>query len=135
VFYSVKLFAENCLGHPNGFSSRIVYCECERQRQRLAIARALYREPEILILDEATSSLDSGAEEYIYRAIAYLREQGKTIILIAQSLSTVVSADKIAVLNNGVLIEEGKHEELIQRQSAYAAMWQKQFPMLDKTGI
>ena len=79
--------------------------------------------------------MDSGAEEYIYRAIAYLREQGKTIILIAHGLSTVVSADKIAVLNNGVLIEEGKHEELIQRQSAYAAMWQKQFPMLDKTGI
>jgi len=105
------------------------------QRQRLAIARALYREPEILILDEATSSLDSTAEEYIFRTIAYLREQGKTIILIAHRLSTVVNADKIAVLNNGVLIEEGKHEELIQRKTAYAAMWQKQFPMLVKTGI
>lgn len=99
------------------------------QRQRLAIARALYREPEILILDEATSSLDSTAEEYIYKTIAYLREQGKTIILIAHRLSTVVQADKIAVLNGGVLVEEGTHVELLRRKAAYAAMWQKQFPM------
>ena len=104
------------------------------QRQRLAIARALYREPEILILDEATSSLDSTAEEYIYKTIAYLREQGKTIILIAHRLSTVVNADKIAVLNNGLLIEEGTHVELLQRKAAYAAMWQKQFPMFEQSG-
>jgi len=104
------------------------------QRQRLAIARALYREPEILIL-EATSSLDSTAEEYIYKTIAYLREQGKTIILIAHRLSTVVNADKIAVLNNGLLIEEGTHVELLQRKAAYTAMWQKQFPMFEQSGI
>lgn len=104
------------------------------QRQRLAIARALYREPEVLILDEATSSLDSTAEEYIYKTIAYQREQGKTIILIAHRLSTVVNADKIAVLNNGVLLEEGTHQELLNRKSAYAAMWQKQFPMMYQAG-
>jgi ABC-type bacteriocin transporter len=98
------------------------------QRQRLAIARALYREPEILILDEATSSLDSTAEEYIYKTITYLRSQGKTIILIAHRLSTVVHADKIAVLSHGKLLEEGKHHELLRRKTAYAAMWQKQFP-------
>lgn len=104
------------------------------QRQRLAIARALYREPEILILDEATSSLDSTAEEYIYRTIDYMRAQGKTIILIAHRLSTVVNADKISVLSQGKLIEEGTHQELLQRKAAYAAMWQKQFPVLEAAG-
>ncbi|WP_442589844.1 peptidase domain-containing ABC transporter [Pedobacter sp. AW31-3R] len=103
------------------------------QRQRLAIARALYREPEILILDEATSSLDSTAEEYIYKTIAYLREKGKTIVLIAHRLSTVVNADKIVVLSKGTLIEEGTHVELLNRKAAYAAMWQKQFPVLEPT--
>lgn len=105
------------------------------QRQRLAIARALYREPEILILDEATSSLDSTAEEHIYKTIAYLRSQGKTIILIAHRLSTVVNADKIAVLNNGKLVEEGTHAELLRLKAAYAAMWQKQFPVLMQAGV
>ncbi|SEA23814.1 peptidase domain-containing ABC transporter [Pedobacter hartonius] len=100
------------------------------QRQRLAIARALYREPEILILDEATSSLDSTAEEYIFKTIACLRAQGKTIILIAHRLSTVVNADQISVLSNGKLIEEGTHKELLQRKAAYAGMWQKQFPLM-----
>ncbi|MET1055898.1 MAG: peptidase domain-containing ABC transporter [Pedobacter sp.] len=105
------------------------------QRQRLAIARALYREPEILILDEATSSLDSTAEEYIYKTIAYLRGKGKTIILIAHRLSTVVNADQICVLNNGKLIEEGTHPELLRRNSSYAAMWQKQFPLPEQAGV
>jgi ABC-type bacteriocin transporter len=105
------------------------------QRQRLAIARALYREPEILILDEATSSLDSTAEEYIFKTIAYLREKGKTIILIAHRLSTVINADQIFVLNSGKLIEEGTHTELLRRNSSYAAMWQKQFPLPEQTGV
>jgi ABC-type bacteriocin transporter len=105
------------------------------QRQRLAIARALYREPEILILDEATSSLDSTAEEYIFKTIAYLREKGKTIILIAHRLSTVINADQICVLNSGKLIEEGTHTELLRRNSSYAAMWQKQFPLPEQTGV
>jgi len=97
------------------------------QRQRLAIARALYRNPEILILDEATSSLDSAAEEHVHRTISLLREQGKTIILIAHRLSTVVSADKIAVLHQGRLIEEGTHHELMEINGAYAEMWGKQY--------
>ncbi|WP_158796585.1 peptidase domain-containing ABC transporter [Pedobacter sp. L105] len=104
------------------------------QRQRLAIARALYREPEILILDEATSSLDSTAEEYIFKTIAYLRSKGKTIILIAHRLSTVVNADKIVVLHQGKLVEEGIHSELIKHKAAYAAMWQKQFPSFEQAG-
>lgn len=97
------------------------------QRQRLAIARALYRNPEILILDEATSSLDSASEAHVQHTISLLKEQGKTIILIAHRLSTVVSADKIAVLNKGKLIEEGTHHQLIERNGAYAEMWGKQY--------
>ncbi|RZK57769.1 MAG: peptidase domain-containing ABC transporter [Pedobacter sp.] len=101
------------------------------QRQRLAIARALYRDPEILILDEATSSLDSTSEEHIHKAIEMLRLQGKTIVLIAHRLSTVVNADKIVVLKEGKLMEEGTHKKLINNKNAYAAMWQKQFPMME----
>jgi len=102
------------------------------QRQRLAIARALYREPEILILDEATSSLDSTSEEYIHNAISILREKGKTIILIAHRLSTVVNADKIVVLNKGETIEEGTHQFLLNKKGAYREMWNKQFPTIGK---
>src|SRR3546814_12007659 len=81
------------------------------QRQRLAIARALYREPEILVLDEATSSLDSASEQYIQQTISSLREEGKTVILIAHRLSTVVNAAKIVVLHEGRLAEEGRQEK------------------------
>ena len=102
------------------------------QRQRLAIARALYRDPEILILDEATSSLDSTSEEYIHKVIDLLRKEGKTIILIAHRLSTVVNADKIVVLNKGVLVEEGTHKQLLKKKSAYSAMWAKQFPKAEE---
>ncbi|KLT64361.1 peptidase domain-containing ABC transporter [Pedobacter sp. BMA] len=102
------------------------------QRQRLAIARALYREPEILILDEATSSLDSTSEEYIHHAVSLLREAGKTIILIAHRLSTVVNADNIAVLKRGELLEEGTHQALLKKKGAYMEMWRKQFPLLEQ---
>ncbi|RYU91980.1 peptidase domain-containing ABC transporter [Mucilaginibacter terrigena] len=98
------------------------------QRQRLAIARALYRDPEILILDEATSSLDSESESHVQNAVALLREQQKTIIIIAHRLSTVMNADKIIVLQTGKLMEEGTHHELMKTRGQYYKMWQKQFP-------
>ncbi len=98
------------------------------QKQRLAIARALYRQPEILILDEATSSLDSESEEYVQQSIAQLKAQGKTIIVIAHRLSTVMNADKIVVLEDGKLMEEGTHGSLYQQQGKYYRMWQKQVP-------
>ncbi len=99
------------------------------QKQRLAIARALYKNPEILVLDEATSSLDSESESYVQKTIQKLKEEGKTILIIAHRLSTVVNADKIVVLENGRLIEEGNHDELYEKKAKYFELWQRQFPL------
>lgn len=93
------------------------------QRQRIAIARALYRNPEILILDEATSSLDPVSDLYVQHVMQGLRDAGKTIIVIAHRLSTVVSADKIVVLQDGALAEEGTHDQLLARNTVYAKLW------------
>lgn len=100
------------------------------QKQRIAIARALYKEPEILVLDEATSSLDSTSENFIQKTIATLREQNKTIILIAHRLSTVVNADKIIVLEKGQVVEEGNHQDLYTKQDYYYKLWKQQLPEL-----
>lgn len=105
------------------------------QKQRLAIARALYKDPEVLILDEATSSLDSTSERYIQRMIEILREKGKTIILIAHRLSTVHQADKIIVLENGAMVEEGTHFELLNNKLNYYNLWKQQFPMMMESGV
>ena len=96
------------------------------QKQRIAIARALYKQPEILVLDEATSSLDTTSENYIQRTIANLREQHKTIIVIAHRLSTVVHADTIVVLDNGKVIEQGNHVELYDKKGHYFKLWEQQ---------
>ncbi|MDT0642224.1 peptidase domain-containing ABC transporter [Zunongwangia sp. F363] len=102
------------------------------QKQRIAIARALYKQPEILVLDEATSSLDSSSENYIQNTIDELRSQQKTIILIAHRLSTVVNADKIVVLEEGKVIEEGNHLELFEKQENYYQLWQQQMPVMEE---
>jgi ATP-binding cassette, subfamily C, bacteriocin exporter len=101
------------------------------QKQRIAIARALYKNPEILILDEATSSLDSSSEQYVQKMIDILRSHNKTIIIIAHRLSTVFNADKIVVLENGLVVEEGKHDDLITNRSHYYNLWKQQFPMME----
>ncbi|WP_321279503.1 peptidase domain-containing ABC transporter [Marinifilum fragile] len=100
------------------------------QKQRLAIARALYRDPQVLILDEATSSLDSISEEQVQNCIKGLKEHGKTIVLIAHRLGTVLQSDKIIVLEKGKLMEEDSHSELYENQGKYYQMWQKQMPEL-----
>lgn len=99
------------------------------QKQRLAIARALYKNPEILILDEATSALDSESEQYVQAVIDDLRNQEKTIIIIAHRLSTVVNADEIVVLEEGGLLEQGSHQNLYKSRGKYWEMWQKQLPV------
>ncbi|AIY12732.1 peptidase domain-containing ABC transporter [Cellulophaga baltica] len=103
------------------------------QKQRIAIARALYKEPEILVLDEATSSLDSTSENFIQKAINSLRENDKTIILIAHRLSTVINADKIVVLDKGIVLEEGSHDFLYTKKGHYYKLWKQQMPTLNET--
>jgi ATP-binding cassette subfamily B protein len=79
-----------------------------------------------LILDEATSSLDSESEQFVQQTIQQLTNQGKTIIIIAHRLSTVVNADKIVVLENGKVVEQGSHCELYTVKGRYFQMWEKQ---------
>jgi ATP-binding cassette subfamily B protein len=115
---------------PNGFNTHIGENGANLsggQKQRLAIARALYREPQILILDEATSSLDSISEQFVQKTIKELREQGKTIIIIAHRLTTIKNADKIVVLDDGKVVEEGNHEDLLSQENAYSRLWTQQF--------
>ncbi|OJX87687.1 MAG: peptidase C39 [Paludibacter sp. 47-17] len=116
---------------PNGFTTQIGENGTSLsggEKQRLAIARAMYKNPEIFIFDEATSSLDSDSEQYVKSVIQTLKNQGKTILLIAHRLSTVIDADKIAILENGILIEEGTHVSLFKEGTRYYTMWQKQMP-------
>ena len=103
------------------------------QKQRIAIARALYKQPEILVLDEATSSLDSTSENYIQRTIKNLREQHKTIVIIAHRLSTVVNADTIVVLDKGTVIEQGSHKKLYAKKGLYYNLWSLQMPVINDT--
>ncbi len=96
------------------------------QRQRLAIARALIADPKILILDEATSSLDSESEALIQEGLRSLR-RGRTTFVIAHRLSTIRSADQILVIENGEIVEKGTHEELIAAGGRYRQLYDKQY--------
>lgn len=97
------------------------------EKQRLSIARALLRRPDILVFDEATSSLDSITEEEITETIKEVSDQTNHItILIAHRLSTIMHADTIFVLEKGQIIESGKHQDLLQQKGLYYAMWRQQ---------
>ncbi|HEU5173983.1 MAG TPA: ABC transporter ATP-binding protein [Gemmatimonadaceae bacterium] len=116
------------------------------ERQRLAIARALLRRPELLVFDEATSALDSLTEEEISRTMRDIAAGSEVItVLIAHRLSTVMHADRIYVLEQGQVIEAGRHDELLQLKGLYYAMWRQQVgerrevpaaaPVGDGTGV
>jgi ATP-binding cassette subfamily B protein len=95
------------------------------QRQRIAIARAIIKNAPILVLDEATSALDSESEKYIQAALWDLMK-GKTTIVVAHRLSTIQRMDKIIVLDNGEILEQGTHKKLVASGGAYAALWSHQ---------
>ena len=95
------------------------------QRQRIAIARAILTNAPILVLDEATSALDSESEQLIQNALQNLM-QGRTAIVIAHRLSTVASLDRIVVLKNGKIAEDGVHSELLKNGGEYADLWTRQ---------
>ena len=95
------------------------------EKQRVAIARTILKQPSILLFDEATSSLDSASEKAVLDAINEV-SQGKSSLVVAHRLSTIVNADRILVLDNGKIVEQGNHKALMTKNGRYAALWQMQ---------
>jgi ATP-binding cassette subfamily B protein len=98
------------------------------QRQRLAIARAILKDPPIMVLDEATSAVDNETEAAIQRSLDRIT-QHRTTIAIAHRLSTIRNADRIYVMDQGQLVEQGSHEDLLEREGIYANLWRVQMGM------
>jgi len=113
---------------PDGFDTVIGergYRLSGGQRQRLSLARAILRDPELLILDEATSALDTQSERLVQQAIDQFERQ-HTVLVIAHRLSTIVKADLICVLDKGQIVEQGNHQELLEKKDIYAGLWKQQ---------
>ena len=103
------------------------------QRQRLAIARAMLKDAPILLLDEATSALDNESERHVQAALRRLM-QGRTTLVIAHRLTTIVGADLICVMDRGSIVESGKHAQLLARGGLYARLYETQFAPDDLVG-
>ncbi|TAQ83126.1 hypothetical protein B7494_g8550 [Chlorociboria aeruginascens] len=119
---------EKILAFPDGYETRVG----ERglrlsggEKQRVAIARTIIKNPRIIMLDEATAALDSDTEQHIQEALTTLSE-GRTMLVIAHRLSTITGADQILVLHAGQVAEAGTHQELLAKKGRYANMWKKQ---------
>jgi ABC-type multidrug transport system fused ATPase/permease subunit len=95
------------------------------QRQRIAIARVILKDAPILIMDEATSALDSEIESAIQKSLYQLMD-GKTVIAIAHRLSTIAAMDRLIVFDQGEIIEQGTHKQLMEAQGVYAQLWHHQ---------
>lgn len=114
---------------PNGYDTRVGdngVMLSGGQRQRVAIARAIFKDAPVLVLDEATSALDTESERYIQKALERVCE-GRTTLVIAHRLSTIERADRIVVMEQGQIIEQGSHRELLDADGAYAALHRLQF--------
>ena len=98
------------------------------QRQRILIARAVYKNPEYLFFDEATNSLDANNERAIMDNLQQFFD-GKTVVIVAHRLSTVKNADQIIVLQNGLIVEKGNHEQLVERKGNYYQLVKNQLEL------
>lgn len=119
---------DKILGFPDGYQSRVGERGLKLsggEKQRVAIARTILKDPRIILLDEATAALDSETEQHIQTALDKL-SQGRTTLVIAHRLSTITTADRILVLHAGRVVESGTHEQLLARKGRYASMWRKQ---------
>lgn len=119
---------EKILGFPDGYNSRVGERGLKLsggEKQRVAIARTILKDPRIILLDEATAALDSETEQHIQTGLDKL-SQGRTTLVIAHRLSTITTADQILVLHSGKVAESGTHEELLNQRGRYASMWRKQ---------
>ncbi len=117
------------LSLPNGYETEVGERGVKLsagQRQRIAIARALLKDPRILILDEATSALDSESEQMVQKALQVLMEN-RTTFVIAHRLTTIKNADRILVLQEGQIVEQGSHESLMSKEGVYHRLWMLQF--------
>ena len=119
---------EKILGFPDGYQSKVGERGLKLsggEKQRVAIARTILKDPRIILLDEATAALDTETEQHIQTALDQL-SQGRTTLIIAHRLSTITTADQIVVLHAGKVVESGTHEELLARKGRYNNMWKKQ---------
>ena len=104
------------------------------EKQRIAIARVILKDPKILILDEATSHLDAHAEALIQEALERVL-RGRTALVIAHRLSTILAADRILVLDGGKLVEAGSHQELVDADGLYSSLYRTQFAVDPEVGV
>ena len=119
---------EKILNFPDGYQSRVGERGLKLsggEKQRVAIARTILKDPRIILLDEATAALDSETEQHIQTALDKL-SQGRTTLVIAHRLSTITTADRILVLHAGKVAESGTHDQLLSLKGRYASMWRKQ---------
>ena len=114
---------------PNGYDTVIGengYSLSGGQKQRVSIARAFLKNAPILLLDEATSSLDTESESLVQEAIKKLMKD-RTTLVIAHRLSTIINADQIIVLDDGMIVESGTHEELLSKNGVYKKLYEREF--------
>jgi ATP-binding cassette subfamily B protein len=121
------------MGLPDGYDTVVGergYRLSGGERQRIALARVILKDPRILVLDEATSHLDSVSEELIQQALQHVM-RGRSSLVIAHRLSTILAADKILVMDQGRLVEAGRHEQLLAQKGLYATLYETQFRSRD----